>query len=99
MLMIVKSPAAKFNAGVRDGRAGQILMRFVEEMKPEAAYFTEIGGRRAAVFVLDVQDSSELPKYAEPFFLNFESEVEFHPAMTPEDLGRAGLDEIAKSWG
>jgi hypothetical protein len=27
------------------------------------------------------------------------SEVEFHPVMSPEDLGRAGLEELGKKWG
>jgi hypothetical protein len=26
------------------------------------------------------------------------SEVELHPVMTPEDLGRAGLEELGKKW-
>jgi hypothetical protein len=49
--------------------------------------------------VIDVKDASEIPKYAEPFFLNFDSAVEFHPVMLPQDLGRAGLEELGKKWG
>jgi hypothetical protein len=56
-------------------------------------------GKRTAVMVVDLKDASEIPKYAEPFFLNFESEVEFHPIMSPADLGRAGLEELGKKWG
>jgi len=99
MMLIAKNPPAKFNAGVRDGSSGKALMKIVEELKPEAVYFTELEGKRAAVMVIDLKDASEIPKYAEPFFLNFESEVEFHPVMLPEDLGRAGLEELGKKWG
>jgi hypothetical protein len=99
MLLIAKNPAAKFNAGVRDGSSGKALVRIIGELKPEAVYFTEMQGRRTAVMVIDLKDASEIPKYAEPFFLNFEAEVEFHPVMTPEDLGRAGLEELGKKWG
>lgn len=99
MLLIAKNPLAKFNAGVRDGSAGRVLMQILEELKPEAAYFTEMEGRRTAVLVVDVKDASEIPKYAEPFFLSFESDVEFHPIMSPEDLGRAGLEALGKKWG
>jgi len=99
MLMIAKNAPAKFNAGVRDGSSGKKLMKILEELKPEAAYFTEIEGKRTTVLVIDLKDASEIPMYAEPFFLSFESEVEFHPVMTPEDLGRAGLDELGKKWG
>lgn len=98
MLLIAKNPLARFNEGVRNGSAGKVLTRIVEELKPEAVYFTEMEGKRTAVMVIDVKDASEIPKYAEPFFLNFESEVEFHPVMSPQDLGRAGLDELGKKW-
>jgi hypothetical protein len=99
MMLIAKNPPAKFNAGVRDGSSGKALVKIIQELKPEAVYFTEMEGRRTAVLVIDLKDASEIPKYAEPFFLSFESEVEFHPVMTPEDLGRAGLEELGKKWG
>jgi len=28
----------------------------------------------------------------------FNADVQFHIAMTPEELGRAGLEEIGKKW-
>ena len=99
MLLIAKNPLPKFNASVRDGSAGRVLNQILEELKPEAAYFTEMEGRRTAVLVVDVKDAYEIPKYAEPFFLSFESDVEFHPVMSPEDLRRAGLEAIGKKWG
>ncbi len=99
MLMIAKNPPGPFNAAVRDGSAGKKLTKILEELRPEAVYFTELDGRRASVLVIDLKDASEIPKYAEPFFLNFESQVEFHPVMSPEDLGRAGLEDLAKKWG
>jgi len=34
-----------------------------------------------------------------PFFLNFNADCEFRIAMSPEDLGKAGLDELGKKWG
>jgi hypothetical protein len=37
--------------------------------------------------------------YAEPFFLQFNADVVFHPAMTPEDLKRGGLEALGKKWG
>ena len=44
------------------------------------------------------QSPSEIPRFAEPWFLNFDAEVEFLPTMTPEDLQKSGLDDIAKKW-
>ena len=99
MLVIAKNPVAKFNAGMKDGSSGKKLKEILEELKPEAVYFTELEGRRACVMVADLKDASEVPKYAEPFFLSFDAEVEFHPVMSPEDLGRAGLEELGNKWG
>lgn len=98
MLLQVKIPHREFNAAVKDGTAGQKLNRILEETKPEAVYFTEHNGQRGVIMVLDVEDPSKVPTFAEPWFLSFNADVEFHVAMTPDDLGRAGLDAIGRKW-
>jgi len=45
-----------------------------------------------------MKDSSGMPALAEPWFLQFGAEVEFHPAMVPDDLKSAGLEGIGKKW-
>jgi hypothetical protein len=87
------------NKAVREGKLGAKIQAVLAELKPEAAYFMEDGGRRAALLVVNIQDVSEIPRFAEPFFLGMDAEVRFHPLMTAEDLGRAGLDELASKWG
>ena len=99
MLLNVSIPHEPFNAAVRDGSAGPTLQRILQEIKPEAAYFTEQDGRRGAVLIVDVQDASQIPSLAEPWFLNFQADCEFRIVMSPEDLARAGLDELGKRWG
>lgn len=99
MLIQVKIPHEPFNAAVRSGSAGETLKRIVDETKPEAVYFTEYDGRRGAIMIVDLPDPSRAPALAEPWFLSFNADVEFHLVMSPEDLGRAGLDEIARKWG
>jgi len=98
MLLQVKFPHEHFNAAVRDGTIGGKLNRIIAEAKPEAIYFTEFAGRRSAIMVVDVPDATKIPMYAEPWFLTFNAEVEFHPVMTPDDLQRAGLDVLGKKW-
>jgi hypothetical protein len=98
VMMIARIPHEEFNEAVRDGTSGEKMQRILEDAKPEAAYFTEFDGQRTAVMVVDMNDPSEIPAYAEPWFLTFRADVEFHPAMTPADLGRAGLDDLAKKW-
>jgi len=88
MLLNVTLPHEQFNAAVRDGTAGRKLSKILEEIKPEACYFTEQEGRRGGI-----------PSLAEPWFLSFNADVEFRVVMTPEELGRAGLEGVGKKWG
>ena len=98
MLLHVRIPHTEFNAAVRDGSVEKKIKQILEQTKPEAAYFTEYDGRRGAIMLININDPSEVPKFAEPWFLSFNADVEFHIAMTPEELGRARLEKIGKKW-
>src|SRR5947209_4637727 len=98
ILMNIRIPHEPFNTAVRNGTAGAILHRIIEEAQPESIYFTETDGTRAAVMVVNRDDSSEIPALSEPWFLNFNADCEFRVAMTPPDLEKAGLDKIAEKW-
>ena len=98
MLVEVNFPVKPFNAAVKDGSVGQKITRILEDAKPEAVYFTETDGRRTAMLIVDLKDASQIPAIAEPWFLLFEADAKFRPVMTPEDLGRAGLDALGKKW-
>jgi hypothetical protein len=91
-------PPEKFNQAVLDGTAGEKIAEIVEETNPEAAYFFADGGRRGGLLVVNLEDTSEIPKIAEPWLLNFDAEIEFIPTMTADDLRRAGLDVIGNRW-
>jgi hypothetical protein len=99
MLLHAKFPPRAFNKAVRDGTVGEKIRRILDEAKPEAVYFTDYEGRRGAILVVDIKDPSQVPALAEPWFLAFKADVEFHVAMTPEDLARGGLEELGKKWG
>ena len=98
MLLNVKIPHEEFNKAVRDGSVGQKLRRILEDIKPEAVYFTEQNGQRGAILIVDMADPSKVPSFAEPWFLAFNADVEFRVVMTPEDLQKAGLEELGKKW-
>ena len=98
-LLTVTMPQEPFNSLVRDGSIGEKISSILSDLNPEAVYFTEQIGTRSAILVINVDDMSQIPKYAEPFFLTFDADCEFRIAMTPEDLGRAGLDELGQKWG
>lgn len=99
MMMLFEFPLEPFNTMVRKGTAGSKIKKVLDEIKPEAAYFGERNGKRSGIFIVDVPKPSDIPRLAEPFFLTFNAEVEFRIAMTPEDLGNAGLEALGKKWG
>jgi len=98
MLVNIIFPIEPFNSLVRNGKAGEILGRIIEDIKPESIYFSEQEGCRGAVMVIEVPDASAIPSFAEPWFLNFEASCEFRIAMTPDDLMRADLAKLAAKW-
>ena len=98
MLMFVKLPVEPFNALVRNGTAGATMKKILDDIKPEAAYFTTMDGCRGGVIVINMDHASDIPRLAEPWFLHFNAAITFEPAMTPEDLGHADLTAIGKQW-
>ncbi|MEJ2700226.1 MAG: hypothetical protein P8Z70_11285 [Desulfuromonadales bacterium] len=99
MLLTVEFPHEPFNTLVRNGKVGQVTGRILEEIKPEAAYFTEQDGTRCGIFVINAESPSDIPKFAEPFFLHFEANCKFRIVMSPEELEDAGLEGLGKKWG
>ena len=98
MLLDITLPHQPFNAAVKDGTAGSKLNRILEATKPEAVYFTEQQGQRGAVLIVDMPDASKLPALVEPWMLIFQADIKLRPVMVPDDLKRAGLDELGKKW-
>ena len=98
MLVQAKMPHEPFNTAVRKGTAVKTIEKILGDLKPEAVYFAEWEGRRCAILIVDLADPSKIPSIAEPWFLSFNADVTFHVMMTPEDLGRAGLEDIGKKW-
>ncbi|MDO8767867.1 MAG: panthothenate synthetase [Burkholderiaceae bacterium] len=99
MLLTAEFPLEPFNSLVRSGKAGETIGRVLEAIKPEMAYFSEQDGKRGGIFVINVNSASEIPAFAEPFFLNFEASCKFRILISPEDLQKAGLGELGKKWG
>ena len=98
MMMHIELPLEPFNTAVRDGSVGAKMQKILEALKPEAAYFSEHNGKRGGTLVVNINDASDVPTFAEPWFLTFNANVEFRIAMTPEDLARAGLEALGKKW-
>jgi Domain of unknown function (DUF3303) len=88
-LVKVTIPVETGNAVAKAGRLGKTIQSILAAQKPEAAYFLDNDGQRAGFIFLTMEDASQIPAIAEPWFLAFNAKVEFHPVMVPEDLAKA----------
>jgi hypothetical protein len=91
----------KGNDLARKGNLGKIAQSILEEIKPEAAYFVAEEGNRSAILFVNMDDASQIPAIAEPWFLAMNATVEFQPVMKLEDLQKAGasIERAVKKFG
>ena len=80
------------NQMIAEGRLAATMQAILEDIKPESVYFTSENGKRCMIMILNMADPSQMPRICEPFFLALNADVSFSPAMTAEDLMKAGPD-------
>lgn len=88
-LLKVNIPVDAGNAAAKAGKLSEMIQSILADLKPEAAYFTDDKGQRTAFIFLEMKDTSQIPAIAEPWFLAFNANIEFHPVMVPDDLMKA----------
>ena len=98
-LFKISFPVEAGNASARGGF--EAIRKILEEQKPEAAYFVAQDGKRTGILIMNMDDPSQLPSIAEPWFLALNASIEVTPAMVPEDLQKAGpaIDRAVKTYG
>jgi hypothetical protein len=99
-LVKVNIPVDAGNAAARAGKLGETIQSILADVKPEAVYFTSDNGQRTAFIFLEMQDASQIPAIAEPWFLAFNASVDIHAVMVPEDLAKAGaaIERAVKNY-
>jgi len=98
-LFKIQFPVEAGNAGAKDGF--KAIQTILQEQKPEAVYFAAQGGNRSATMIINMDDTSQIPAIAEPWFLALNASIEITPVMTPEDLAKAGpsVEQAVKTYG
>jgi hypothetical protein len=81
-------PVAKGNAAAADGTLAQAFEKLVDQVKPEAAYFTLVDGKRGGMVFFDKADAADLPAINEPLFAKLDAAIEIVPVLTAADLKR-----------
>lgn len=102
MRFLVKAniPVEAGNKAARAGKLGATIQSILADLKPEAVYFTDDNGQRTAFLFIEMNDASQIPTIAEPWFLALNASIEIHPVMVPDDLARASgvMDAAAKKY-
>ena len=87
-------PVERGNAAIGDGMIAKTVETIMTKLKPEAAYFAPIDGKRGGLIFFDITDPSQIIEVMEPLFLNLNATTELMPVMTAEDL-RKGLGKLS----
>jgi hypothetical protein len=100
-MLSFRVPTEKANVAIKDGSFPQTLQSIMEELKPEAAYFTDVDGARGGYLIVNMDDASQLPAMAEPLFFGLGATIKVHLVMTAEDLQKAtpALEQAAQKYG
>ena len=101
MMMTVSIPVEAGNAAVLKGSLGPTIQQILEDLKPEAAYFSDEDGKRTGFIFFDMKESSQLIAIAEPWFLAFNARLSVRPAMNLQDLqaGMPGMTRAVQKFG
>ncbi|MEU5280409.1 hypothetical protein AB0G87_28805 [Streptomyces asoensis] len=95
VLLKASMDTEKANEAIRSGTLAKLIEESMEQIKPEAAYFTTDHGKRTAYVFFDMQDSAQMPVLSEPFFLHLGAEISYTPVMNMEDVQR-GLSQLGR---
>jgi hypothetical protein len=100
-LLQVNIPVESGNSAAKAGKLGETIQSILADLKPEAVYFTDNNGQRTGYIFLDMQEASQIPAIAEPWFLAFNASIELHPVMIPDDLAKAGnaIEKAVQKYG
>jgi hypothetical protein len=90
-MLKAQMPAEKGNQALQNGMLPKVMNGFMQEFKPEAAYFFPENGKRTCLMVFDMRDPSQMPVIVERFFMELNAEVTLTPVMNAEDL-KKGLE-------
>src|SRR5436853_7143139 len=89
-LLKVLIPVETGNAAISDGSLPKTIESMLADLNPEAGYFAEENGKRTGFIFFDLEDTSQIPAVAEPWFLACNAHIELDPAIELRYVKKAG---------
>jgi hypothetical protein len=96
-MITCRIPMQKGDELAKAGSLHSTIQSIMEELKPEAAYFSDIEGTRVAYIVVNIDDASQIAAIVEPLFLGLGAAIQVHRVMTPEELGKKATPAIKQA--
>lgn len=88
MMLKVMMDIEAANVAINDGSFQRSIQPVIDQLKPEATFFTAEWGKRTAYIFFQLADPSQIPQIAEPFFQLLKAEIELKPVMNADELSR-----------
>ena len=88
-MITCRIPMEKANDLAKTASLHSTIHSILEELKPEAAYYSDIEGARVGYIVVSMDDASQISSIVEPLYLRLGAAIQVHRVMTPEELGKA----------
>ena len=85
-------PVEDGNCAILDGSLPVKIKKYLDDVKPEAVYFTVKDGQRMMIAVVNVPSEDKMVAINEPLWLDWNASVTITPAMSLADLQKAGKD-------
>jgi hypothetical protein len=100
-LISARVPTERTNELIQEGGFPQTFQSVMEDLRPEAAYFTDVDGARGAYFVVYVDDPSEMSVRTETLLQGLGAEIKIQFVWTPEEVQEAmpAFEQAAQKYG
>jgi hypothetical protein len=100
-MITCRIPVEKGNELAKAASLHSTIQSIMEELKPEAAYFSDIERGGGGYIVVNMDDASQISAIAETLFLGLGATIQVHRVMTPEELGQASpaIEQAARKDG
>jgi hypothetical protein len=98
-LFEIKIPTEIGNKKLKEGSMLKDISKVVDQIHPEAVYFSATGGKRGIYLIVEMKNSEKFPEIAEQFWLNLQADVYVDLVLDADEFKRAGagIEKVVES--